>query len=205
MALVGTKPTHIDQLPLVLQLDVSGNPGRWITFQDSCYYYSKELVAWSMGSIDLTIFGGTSSLTGKQSELTMNTIIAIKGKINEKQFNRISRVPLTNRTLFRGDHQICGYCGRHYKVSELTRDHIIPQSRNGKNTWMNLVTACQPCNKHKADRTPDQANMPLLYVPYAPSRSEYLILQNRRILADQMEFLMKQVPKESRLYNLQRT
>ena len=41
--------------------------------------------------------------------------------------------------------------------------------------------------------------MPLLYAPYVPSLWEDFILRNRRILADQMEFLMAHVPKSSRL------
>jgi len=187
------------ELPLVLQLDQSGNPHRWITYEDSAYYYAKNLVLWSMGSVDFDIHGGTCAATGKQSILTMNTIISIKGKVGEKQFHHSNRVPLTNRTLFRRDQQICGFCGQHFETKKLTRDHIMPQSRGGKNTWMNLVTACSGCNKIKADRTPEEANMPLLYVPYVPNRAEYLILSNRKILADQMEFLIKQVPKASRL------
>jgi hypothetical protein len=42
--------------------------------------------------------------------------------------------------------------------------------------------------------------MSLLYVPYAPSRHEHFILRNRRILADQMEYLLAGVPKSSRLH-----
>ena len=47
--------------------------------------------------------------------------------------------------------------------------------------------------------TPEQAGMDLLYVPYAPSIHEGLILANRRILADQMEFLAALLPANSRL------
>ena len=36
--------------------------------------------------------------------------------------------------------------------------------------------------------------MPLLAVPFTPTWAEYLLLSNRRILADQMEFLVAQVP-----------
>jgi 5-methylcytosine-specific restriction endonuclease McrA len=64
---------------------------------------------------------------------------------------------------------------------------------------MNVVTACRPCNHRKSSRTPEQAHMPLLYTPYVPSLWEDFILRNRRILADQMEFLMAHVPSSSRL------
>lgn len=69
----------------------------------------------------------------------------------------------------------------------------------GRDGWMNVVTACRACNHRKSDRTPEQAHMPLLYAPYVPSLWEDFILRNRRILADQMEFLMAHVPKSSRL------
>jgi len=71
---------------------------------------------------------------------------------------------------------------------------------NGRDRWMNVFTACRSCNIRKGGRTPEEANMPLLYTPYVPNRYEHLILQNRRILQDQMEYLMAKVPRHSRLY-----
>lgn len=187
------------ELPLVLQLDVAGNPSRWITYEDSAYYYSKELVAWAMGEVEFTLHGGTNAATGRQSTLTMNTIIAVRGDMSDKQATASLRVPLSNKTLFRRDQNLCAYCGDSRPVSDLTRDHILPSSRGGANNWMNCVTACSSCNKHKDDRTPEEAGMQLLYVPYEPNRAEYLILQNRKILADQMKFLLAKVPRQSRL------
>lgn len=187
------------ELPLVLQLDVAGNPHCWITYEKSAYYYTKDLVAWEAAPVDFTLHGGKSRMTGEQSTLTINTIVAVKGKVSEKQLRQMSRVPLTNKALFRRDQNLCAYCGNEFSTSDLSRDHIRPTSKGGPNAWMNVVTACNSCNKLKDDRTPEQAGMQLLYVPYIPNRAEYLILQNRKILADQMEFLLKRVPKESRL------
>jgi len=190
---------NLQEIPLILQLDVAGNPKMWIDYERSAYHYAKDNVAWSTGKADCVLHGGISSMTGKQSTLTINTIIAIRGDINQKFIER-SKIPsLDNEILFRRDRHICGYCGNSNTHKKLTRDHIIPVSKKGKNIWMNVITACTRCNKKKADKTPEQANMPLLYVPYIPNRAEALILRNRRILADQMEFLIKQVPKESRL------
>jgi hypothetical protein len=50
----------------------------------------------------------------------------------------------------------------------------------------------------KSNRTPQQARMPLLAVPYRPSWVEHLILSNRNILADQMEFLVSHLPRNRR-------
>ncbi len=189
----------MNELPLVLQLDQAGNPDRWISYESSAIYYAKDLVAWSASPIDFDLHGGMCAATGEQSVLTINTIIAIRGKVGTKQFASIARVPLDNKTMFGRDHKMCAYCGHTYPATRLTRDHVMPQSRGGKNVWTNVVTACSPCNKLKDNKTPQEARMQLLYVPYEPNRAEYLILRNRKILVDQMEFLLKRITYNSRV------
>lgn len=187
------------QLPLVLALDVAGQPGRWVTYEESAYYYAKGSVAWEMAPVSFTIYGGTNVKTGKQSSLTMNTIIAIRGQQNGKHANRMHVPPLTNKALFRRDLNICAYCGDEFRTADLTRDHVVPTSKGGKDIWTNVVAACERCNRKKDDYLLEQVGMKLIFVPYQPNRSEWLILQNRRILTDQMDFLIKQVPRQSRL------
>jgi 5-methylcytosine-specific restriction endonuclease McrA len=75
----------------------------------------------------------------------------------------------------------------------------MPRSKGGDDTWMNVVTACRRCNQRKSDKTLKEARLELLYLPYTPSFNESLILQNRNILGDQMEYLISGVPKHSRL------
>lgn len=183
--------------PLILQLDNSGDPKRWITYEDAAYYYAKELVSWTPTDSGFTIYGGTNGMTGRQSTMDMNTIIAIKGESAKRNQNRVPT--LTNVALFRRDGNKCAYCGQLLKAGQLTRDHVVPRSKGGPDVWTNVVTACGPCNKHKDARTPAQAGMKLLYQPYAPNRAEYLILMNRNILDDQKAFLLGQVSKASRL------
>lgn len=186
--------------PQILQLDVSGNPQRWIDFELAAYYYAKGMVAWSISGDEFTIYGGIDC-GGSVSSLDINTIIAVKGERSNRHVNYQHRVPtLTNRALFRRDHNLCAYCGNIFQPGSLTRDHIIPRSRNGVDKWENVVTACGPCNKRKDARTPTEANMDLLYVPYTPTVAEYLLLMNRNVLANQMEFLKAQIPKHSRIH-----
>ncbi len=45
------------------------------------------------------------------------------------------KVALTNRYLFRRDSYLCMYCGNKFTPKQLTRDHIIPRSRGGKDSW----------------------------------------------------------------------
>jgi 5-methylcytosine-specific restriction endonuclease McrA len=101
--------------------------------------------------------------------------------------------------LFVRDRNVCAYCGQRFHESDLTREHIVPFAQNGIDNWMNVVTACRSCNHRKSSRTPEQAGMPLFYTPYVPSLWEDFILRNRRILTDQMAFLMAHVPQNSRL------
>lgn len=185
--------------PLILTLDVSGAPHRWITYEGAAYYIAKGQVAWSLGQDEqFTIHGGKSRMTGERSYMDIDPILAIKGVANSRVHTVIP--PLTNKALFRRDQNLCAYCGNDFAPAKLTRDHIQPRSKGGPDKWTNVVTACGHCNRHKSDNTLEQANMKLLYVPYAPNRSEWLILQNRRILVDQMDYLLKMVPKTSRLH-----
>ena len=73
------------------------------------------------------------------------------------------------------DQNQCQYCGNKFCIENLTIDHIIPRSKGGKNTWKNLVAACKKCNQKKGDKTPEQANMVLIRVPYKPKTN---ILRN---------------------------
>ena len=178
--------------PLILRLDITGQPVKWIPWQEAVGAYARDMVAWTAGEKVISLRGGTSRLTGKQSIVRIDSIVAVRGE--NKLVHKRHVPPLTNRELFRRDDHICLYCGRDYseRMQELTRDHVKPISKGGKDHWSNVVTACRRCNTHKGGRTPELANMPLLAIPYVPNLAEYLFLRNRRILADQMEFLKSQ-------------
>lgn len=192
---------RVEELPLILQLNAGGEPVKWINYEKSAYFYAKDRVLWSMGEHEVTLRGGINATTGKRSTLIMDTIVAVKCEHSPRKFR--SGVPaLTNKTLFIRDHNICGYCGNTFSKHDLTRDHVIPKSKGGEDSWTNLVTACKPCNHKKAARTPSEAKMPLIYVPYVPNYNEHLILQNRRILFDQMEYLKKGISEDSRIHKM---
>jgi hypothetical protein len=82
---------------------------------------------------------------------------------------------------------------------DLSRDHVTPVSQGGVDRWSNVVTACKRCNNHKAGRTPEQAGMELLAIPFVPTHAEYVYLQGKRILTDQMDFLLAHFPRNSPL------
>ncbi|MBI2849819.1 MAG: HNH endonuclease [Chloroflexi bacterium] len=73
---------------------------------------------------------------------------------------------LTRLEIFKRDHYTCQYCGK--ETSHLTLDHVMPRYRHGAHTWENIVSACVPCNRRKAGRTPQEANMKLKHEPVKP-------------------------------------
>jgi 5-methylcytosine-specific restriction endonuclease McrA len=187
----------------VLALDISGVPRQWIGTDEAITYHAKQAVAWSLGSIVARYHGGYQE-DGSQSYLETPSIIAIRGHGFNPQ--KHARVGISNRTLFGRDRNICAYCAGHFpNFRELSRDHIVPRSRGGTNTWMNIVTSCRKCNARKGDRLLKEVGMELVYVPYVPCHYENLILQSRTILADQMEYLMAGLPKNSRVLKELRT
>jgi 5-methylcytosine-specific restriction endonuclease McrA len=185
----------------VLRTDVAGMPLEWIDYRDAARLYHTEQVAYVCGAPIFTVHGGISSLTGRQSLIEVNSIIATIGHQIGYEGNRHDYVPpLNNKTLFRRDANVCMYCGLHFMIRDLTRDHITPVSRGGGDIWQNVVAACRRCNNHKGGRTPEQAGMQLIAVPFAPTYAEYIYLKGRRILSDQMDFLQAHFPRKSPLH-----
>ena len=181
--------------PLVLTVDMAGLPQAWVELEDAITYHAKQLVAWSLGAV-VREFRGGYQRNGVRSRIATKSILAIKGSVPGTYFHAPG---LTNALLFARDRQLCAYCGHRFALRDLSRDHVVPVSRGGRDVWTNSVTACRSCNTKKANRSPEKAAMPLLYVPYVPNRHEHFILRNRHILADQMEYLLAGVPRTSRL------
>lgn len=188
--------------PLILRLDISGMPVNWIPWEDAVCLYSRDMIAWTAGESIFTFNGGISRATGLRSTVSIHSIIAIKRSSIHKHNKRIIP-PLTNRELFLRDANLCMYCGDKFSDGILTRDHVKPLSRGGKDRWSNVVSACKHCNTRKGSRTPEEAHMPLLAVPFVPNWAEYLALSNRKILADQMDFLSSQFSGRPMLFHQQ--
>lgn len=88
----------------------------------------------------------------------------------------ISRsIRATRNNIIWRDKNTCQYCGYVGTSSNLTLDHVLPKSRGGDNSWLNLVTCCKKCNQKKRDRTPEEADMKLLNKPVKP---KHTVLKN---------------------------
>ena len=92
-----------------------------------------------------------------------------------------NRVPYSKRNIMVRDGHKCVYCGA---TERLTIDHMVPSSRGGKTNFENCVTACQPCNNKKNNRTPSEAKMFPRKKPYCPTISEFFKIKMKSLGVD---------------------
>ncbi|MCM2280097.1 MAG: HNH endonuclease [Oligoflexia bacterium] len=95
------------------------------------------------------------------------------------------RIPISKSLrfeVFKRDSFKCVYCGTEAPGVVLHVDHIIPVAKGGTNEITNLVTACQPCNSGKRDKTLDDNTA------VAKARTQMEELQERR---EQLEMMMQ--------------
>ena len=185
----------------LLRADVSGMPIEWIGYEEAVKLYYLNRVLYPMGQSLLTLRGGINASTGVRSTLDIHSIICTSGQSRVYLKRHLQyRPPLGNLALFRRDAYLCLYCGGAFDVSQLSRDHVKPLSLGGCDAWQNVVSACRRCNHHKGGRTPEDAGMQLLAVPFVPTHAEYIYLSGRKILSDQMTFLLGHFPRNSPLH-----
>jgi 5-methylcytosine-specific restriction endonuclease McrA len=112
------------------------------------------------GSVTVEEWDGDRVLRSAHNEFRVPSVIRRRNYINvrrRREASGMKRVRIYMRDKFR-----CQYCGEKKVAAELTLDHIMPRSRGGDNSPLNIVTACSACNNRKSDRTPAEARMPLL-------------------------------------------
>ena len=83
------------------------------------------------------------------SALRLPSVVALKEYIPQNR-----RPPFTRFNVFLRDRFSCQYCGDGCSASELTFDHLVPRSRGGQTSWVNVVAACTGCNLTKGSRLP---------------------------------------------------
>ena len=99
-------------------------------------------------------------------------------------------LPLDLRGLYIRDKGIDQYTGEKITMEEASMDHIVPVSRNGETSWLNLALASKATNQFKADRTPAEAGMRLIREPKIPAPMPvYAVLNNRHNIPECASFL----------------
>lgn len=190
--------SELDQL--ILRTDLAGMPLGWADYRDVLRLHVLGQIAYQCGSTIMTLRGGINARSQKQSVVEINSIIATFGDCHTSRLSSGYTPPLNNPALFRRDAHICMYCGETFAEEVLSRDHVTPMCKGGADSWTNVVAACFHCNNKKAGRTPEDAGMSLLAIPFVPTHAEYVYLQGRNVLADQMEFLRAHFPRSSPIH-----
>jgi 5-methylcytosine-specific restriction endonuclease McrA len=83
----------------------------------------------------------------------------------------VHAVKFSRANIYIRDEYTCQYCAQVFEAKELTFDHVVPVAKGGRRSWDNIVTACQPCNRKKDDRSPADAGMTLIRTPRRPTAS----------------------------------
>ncbi|TNE68419.1 HNH endonuclease [bacterium] len=122
------------------------------------------------------------SIRTVSAEFDYPTVIRLYDYIRIPQ----KKIVVTRKNILKRDGNHCQYCGR---KDDLTIDHVIPRSRGGSDEWDNLVACCSSCNVKKGNRTPKEAQMPLMSKPHKPNHLMYLRAQMNTIIEDWKPYL----------------
>lgn len=160
--------------PDVLVLNRNFTPIHIITWQKAMSLLIQE----SARAIDhdYIVYDFEDWLVFSELDSTYPKVLTVKHKISLpeivvlKFYDRLPYrdVKYSRQTLFQRDNFRCAYCGNSFAKHDLTVDHIVPRAQGGRTHWMNTVSSCTPCNARKADRTPEEAKMPLFFKPKKP-------------------------------------
>jgi 5-methylcytosine-specific restriction endonuclease McrA len=121
---------------------------------------ARAIIMTFKNSVYVEEWDGNRVLRSAHDEYPVPSVIRRRTYINirrRREASGMKRLRIYMRDKFR-----CQYCGEKKSATALTLDHILPRSRGGDNSPVNIVTACMPCNNRKSDRTPEEARMPLL-------------------------------------------
>jgi 5-methylcytosine-specific restriction endonuclease McrA len=121
---------------------------------------ARAVIMTFKNSVTIEEFDGDRVLRSAHAEFPVPSVIRRREYINIRR--RREAAGAKRMRIYMRDKFRCQYCGDKGGAAELTLDHILPRSRGGDNSPVNIVTACVGCNQRKGSRTPDEARMPLL-------------------------------------------
>ncbi len=126
--------------------------------------WQKALILWLSEKVEVLEFHNFT-VNSPQAQFPVPSIMRLKSYVSSSAYRRVR---YSKHNVYLRDAGICQYCGKKCSNKELTIDHVIPVSKQGPETWSNVVAACRHCNQKKGNRTPAAAGMPLLREPEPP-------------------------------------
>jgi 5-methylcytosine-specific restriction endonuclease McrA len=121
---------------------------------------ARAIIMTFKNSVFVEEWDGDRVLRSAQKEFPVPSVIRRRTYINIRR--RQAQSGTKRLRIYMRDKFRCQYCGEKKGATELTLDHIMPRSRGGDNSPVNVVAACIKCNNRKSNRTPAEARMPLL-------------------------------------------
>jgi 5-methylcytosine-specific restriction endonuclease McrA len=141
-------------------------------------YEPVKIVSWQR-AITLLFLGKVEVIEEYDHNIkSTSLVIKIPAVVRLLRAFRRHRQPVkfSRVNIYARDRYSCQFCGANKPIGDLTYDHVVPRSQGGKTTWTNIVTACEPCNREKANRTPEQAGMRLLATPVRPTATSAIVV-----------------------------
>jgi 5-methylcytosine-specific restriction endonuclease McrA len=141
-------------------------------------YEPIKIVSWQR-AITLLFLGKVEVIEEYDRDIkSTSVVIKIPAVVRLLDAFRRHRKPVkfSRVNIFGRDRYTCQFCGVQKPVGQLTYDHVVPRAHRGKTVWTNIVTACEACNRKKANRTPEQAGMRLLAQPTQPTAIPTLVI-----------------------------
>lgn len=134
--------------------------------------WEKAIYLWLAHKAEVLNFFPDLTVNSPAQQFQLPAVLRVRWLSRRRKMVHFSRVSVMAR-----DNFSCAYCGNQFPANKLTLDHIIPFSKGGERNWENIVCACFKCNHRKANRTPEQAGMDLLFEPYVPNWNIKFLLQ----------------------------
>jgi 5-methylcytosine-specific restriction endonuclease McrA len=142
-----------------------------------------KVISWHK-AVKLVLDGKARKPYGHDDEYEIKTVSGIFRLPTALVLVQYVHIPYKNvavnkDNVLRRDNYTCGYCNKKLSSSTGTVDHLVPQSRGGKNTWLNVVAACKDCNNNKDNMSVKEFekkhNKKLNIEPHIPSR-DFMVL-----------------------------
>lgn len=141
----------------VLKLDASFHPVEIIPWEKAFYLICKDkarVIEWYDEKFVHSAF----------AKHQVPCVITVDMMYDKNKYAKFSR-----ENVFIRDNYTCQYCGEFGPELELTFDHVTPRAKGGGTHWMNIATACGPCNRRKGCKSLSECDMDLINLPSIPN------------------------------------
>ena len=134
-------------------------------------HWQRAMVLWCQGKVEI-LEEHDREVRAVTFSFRLPSVVRLLRFVRIRQ--RADYVPFTRANIYARDGFTCQYCGDVFDSEDLTFDHVVPAAQGGRRSWDNIVTACVPCNKRKAARTPAEAGLTLIRTPKKPTSTPLL-------------------------------